>query len=79
MASHAYLASESIAEKQMMDFHVIALCVFVQEKDFLMGSSYCTVALLTSDSSGEQCIKLLLDPYFGCRGSLFHLKLGPYF
>ena len=53
MASHAYLASESIAEKQMMDFHVIVLCVFVQEKDFLMGSSYCTVALLTSDSSLE--------------------------
>ena len=28
---------------------------------------------------GEQFLKLLLDPYFGCRGSLFHLKLGPYF
>ena len=53
MASHVYY--ESIADKQMMDFHVIELCVFVQEKHFLMGSSYCTVAmtLLTSGSSLE--------------------------
>ena len=46
MASHAYVALESITEKQMMDFHVIELCVFVQEKYFLLGSSYCTVAML---------------------------------
>ena len=55
MASHAYVALESITEKQMMDFHVIELCVFVQETHFLLGSSYCTVAmtLLTSGSSLE--------------------------
>ena len=34
MASHAYVALESIAEKQMMGFHVIDLCAFVQENDF---------------------------------------------
>ena len=34
MASHAYVALESITEKQMIDFHVIELCAFVQENDF---------------------------------------------
>ena len=34
VASHAYFALESITEKQMIDFHVIELCAFVQENDF---------------------------------------------
>ena len=40
MASHAYLASESIADKQMMDFHVIEMCVFVQEGERLPNGKF---------------------------------------
>ena len=38
MASHVYY--ESIADKQMMDFHVIEMCVFVQEGERLPNGKF---------------------------------------
>ena len=58
-------------------FHLITLC----RRNYpsgLASLAHLALSTLTSDLifgehwRGEQCLKLLLDTYFGCRRSLFH-------